>query len=116
MYKEPIYKLQNISNEKFAFEGVALDPGEISHNLPLETYQRLLALYYGRILLPVEDKPIEVLVEEHPAVVIDVPASEIDGKEVVTEEPKPFLCDQCTKGFPSAKGLSAHKRFGHKIK
>ena len=50
-----LYRLKNISTEMFAFEGVTLAPGTESHDLEPEVYQRLLAIYYPTILVPVED-------------------------------------------------------------
>jgi hypothetical protein len=50
-----VYKVRNIGDETFKFEGVVIPKGEESGELSLETYQRLLALYYGFKLMPVED-------------------------------------------------------------
>lgn len=49
------YRLKNISNQYFRFEGIEIGPGEISEELTSEVYQRLLALYWHRPLEPVED-------------------------------------------------------------
>ena len=49
------YRVKNISDKPFSFEGVNLQAGEVSGELTLDTYQILLALNYGTILMPVED-------------------------------------------------------------
>ena len=49
------YKVKNISDKPFSFEGVNLQAGEVSGELTLDTYQILLALNYGTILMPVEE-------------------------------------------------------------
>ena len=122
------YKLKNITSEIFDFEGVMIPPNEISEELVPETYQRLLAIYYGTTLLPVEDPsymntpPEKDKVEEK-----DIKKDEEDKKEKVEEkdikedkkdeekEKLPqFICDKCKKEFKSNRALLAHKRFAHK--
>ena len=66
------YKVKNISEERFSFEGVTLEPGEESVELSPDSYQRLLALYYGRKLVPVEDTISEEPQQQPDQRVIDV--------------------------------------------
>jgi len=60
------YRVKNITENVFSFEGTVLQPGEVSGELMLDTYQKLMALNYGTILMPVEDE--EVLTGEPTAV------------------------------------------------
>ena len=54
-----IYKVKNISNEPFIFEGLTLAPGAESHELTPEVYQRLLALYLNTSLAPVDSSTFD---------------------------------------------------------
>lgn len=49
---DKVYKVKNISEKEFRFEGVVVAPGEESGPLDLYLYQRLLALYLNDPLRP----------------------------------------------------------------
>jgi len=79
------YRVKNITTSVFSFENVVIQPGKTSGELPLDVYQRLLALNHGTSLLPVEDseyvpEPPEEVVEEPVEPVAEVP------QETKTEE------------------------------
>ena len=92
------YRVKNISDEPFSFEGTQLQPGEVSGELLLETYQILLALNYGSRLMPVEDGEIApeiapepvaepVVIEPPVEVAVEVPPAAVAAEPVV-EAPK----------------------------
>lgn len=107
------YKVKNISTKDFAFEGINLKPGEVSGELQLDTYQRLLALNYGTALMPVEEEIVAPLVEdpvideepspepepiqeieaEEIAVPVEDLSSEAETVEVTVEDPAPAVAE-----------------------
>lgn len=50
------YKLKNISEDNFNFEETSIPAFGVSGELSLDTYQRLLALYFNRPLVPASDE------------------------------------------------------------
>jgi hypothetical protein len=92
------YKVKNISSDPFEFEGINIPPGQKSEELSLAVYQRLLALYYGKVLMPVDD----------PSYFATSPS-----EEKVSESNQKFVCDICGKEFKDNRALLAHKRFAH---
>ena len=92
------YKVKNISSDPFEFEGIKIPPGQVSQELPLSVYQRLLALYYGRVLMPIDD----------PSYFATSPS-----EEKVSQPSQKFVCDICGKEFQDNRALLAHKRFAH---
>ena len=121
------YKLKNISGKDFLFEGVTVKKGKTSDELTPEVYQRLLSLYYGHTLMPIDDPSYGT-----PDVKIEVPEKEPEKKEEKEgekeeekeekdtekepEKPKSFVCEICKKEFASNRGLLTHVRFAHKEK
>jgi len=93
------YKLKNISSNPFEFEGIKIPPGEVSEELSLSVYQKLLALYYGKILMPVDD----------PSYFVTSPS-----EDKTSQPEQKFVCDICGKEFKDNRALLAHKRFAHK--
>jgi len=93
------YKVKNISSDPFEFEGIKIPPGQVSEELSLSVYQRLLALYYGKVLMPVDD----------PSYFATSP-----NEEVVSQPPQKAVCDICGKEFKDNRALLSHKRFAHK--
>ena len=89
------YRVKNISDEPFSFEGTQLQPGEVSGELLLETYQILLALNYGSRLMPVEDGEIA------PEVVVDVAEPVV---EPVVEEPVAAVAAEPVVEAPKKRG------------
>ena len=90
-----IYKVKNISNEPFIFEGLTLAPGAESHELTPEVYQRLLALYLNTSLAPVDSstfdsKEPEAGPETTPETAPETAPEKVDepvaGPEVETDE------------------------------
>ncbi len=51
-----IYRVKNISGVVFNEEGITLQPGAESHDLEPEIHQRLLAIHYGKELMPVDEE------------------------------------------------------------
>jgi len=119
------YKLKNISSGTFSFEGVTILAGEVSKELLPDVYQRLLAVYYGATLMPIDDPsymtvpPVEEKVEEKDEKE-DKKDEEKDKKDEDPEKDEEkeklpqFICDVCKKEFKSNRALLAHKRFAHK--
>lgn len=69
-----VYRVKNITDRLFNFEGTVIEPGKVSSELNLDTFQRLMALNYGTALMPVEDG--EVAPEVAPEVV-EVPVEPV---------------------------------------
>lgn len=104
------YKLKNITSETFTFEDVTIPPNEVSEELSPETYQRLLAIYYGSTLMPVDDPSYMAVSPEENSVKEEQETSEPEKPK----EPEKFICNICNKEFKSEKALKAHYRFAHK--
>jgi len=111
------YRLKNITEDNFVFEGVTILAEGESEELSPEVYQRLLSIYYGTTLMPIDDPsymtvpPVEEKVEEKDE------KDEEDKKDEKDEEKEKlpqFICDVCKKEFKSNRALLAHKRFAHK--
>jgi len=119
------YKLKNISSGTFSFEGVTILAGEVSKELLPDVYQRLLAVYYGATLMPIDDPSymtapsVEEKIEEKDEKE-DKKDEEKDKKDEDPEKDEEkeklpqFICDVCKKEFKSNRALLAHKRFAHK--
>ena len=115
------YKLKNISGKDFKFEGIIIPAKSESKELKPEIYQRLLSLYYGHTLMPIDDpsygvsdvKPKEFKKEPEKK---EEKESEKEKKkeDKEPEKPKSFVCEICKKEFTSNKGLLTHIRFVHK--
>jgi|SRR6185436_15036151 len=112
-----IYKVKNIKDEEFSFEGLVLAPQEISKPLTLEVYQRIMALYYNSHLMPIDDPEIPNMVS--PEAIANVVASDVaEQTETVEqtpiEQPEEFACDKCDKKFPKQSGMRRHQAHAHK--
>lgn len=114
------YKLKNISDKEFNFEGVVIPPHGVSEELSPEIYQRLLALYYGTVLMPIDDpsylipddtvnKETEEEKEE-----IEEEAEEITEEVEENNQPQSFVCEICGKTFNKKRDLTNHIRLAHK--
>jgi hypothetical protein len=123
-----VYRVKNISNQVFSMEGVTLQPGAISHDLTPEEHQRLLAVAYGKALMPVDestygDSKLSTLPEvpaageqtvAEPAV---EPAAEpgapapVEAAPVVAPE---FKCEEHDKTFKTQNYLNMHIKAAHK--
>jgi len=105
------YKLKNISGKTFNFEGVIIEKAKVSGELSPEVYQRLLSLYYGHTLMPIDD-PSYNITDEKPKEKEKPEKEEKEEKEELKEKEK-FICEICKKEFQTKKGLLAHIRFKH---
>ena len=117
-------KLKNITNEIFSFEGITIQPQGESNDISSEQGQRLLALYYGRVLMPCDQDIFknEKTILNEKAMVAD---GEKDKKEtedkavdpVPVTEVQEFKCpNHPDKVFASKAALGAHMRFSDKPK
>ena len=106
------YKLKNITSETFTFEGITIPADEVSEELSPAIYQRLLAIYYGTTLLPIDD-PSYMNASPEKTDTATSQTSETNEPEK-PKEPEKFICSVCQKEFKSNRGLSAHVRFAHK--
>jgi len=82
------YRVKNITDTRFNFEGVDIAPRSVSVELNPEVYQRLLALYLGKVLMPVEEpvkaeEPVNTGIpeEEKEGLGIDEEGGEDDSEE-----------------------------------
>jgi len=124
------YRVKNISDQPFSFEGIVLQPGEVSGELMLDLYQKLLALNYGTILMPVEDEEVlsgeptatqEAVVEElkeayveNTAETVVVPESvevstETNTVETSVEEPAAAVAAEPVVEAPKKRGRPRKK-------
>lgn len=115
------YKLKNVSAEPFNFEGIVIQPNEVSGELTPEVYQRTLAVYYGT-LMPIDD-PSYMTASTTEGVVVPNDEEETSEEDVRVEATptlktdevlEGFVCDTCKKEFSTNKALKAHIRFAHK--
>lgn len=58
------YRLMNISNERFQAEGIDIAPKQVSVELSPELYQKLLSVYLGNPLMPVDENELERIEKE----------------------------------------------------
>jgi hypothetical protein len=110
-------KLKNITGTIFSFEGVTIKAGQESEELKPEVGQRLLALYYGKFLMP-SDNSVYKSDEEN--------ANESDAKKepekgtvdaATGTEAKEFKCpNHPAKTFSTEAKLKAHQRLADKPK
>jgi hypothetical protein len=96
------YRVKNISDTLFSFEGLVLQPGEVSGELLLDVYQRVLALNYGSILMPVEDGEIAPEPVVVPVAVVE-PVAEV-VVEIVPEEPPAAVAAEPQVEAPKKRG------------
>jgi hypothetical protein len=111
-------KLKNIKDAPFDFEGTHIEPLGIVDVPEVDVYARLLALYFGHTLIP-EDEEVTQPLESIGAVTIE--QTEVEEEEEEEEEGKvesipseTFICNECKKEFPTAKGLNLHSIRVHK--
>lgn len=106
------YRLKNTSAERFVAEGVDIAPKSVSVELSPEVYQRLLALFLGNPLMPMDEEELAKLAAEkssEPEAVAE-PSSPESSVPVEAGESSPAVEEPKKKPRVSKKPASPKKK------